>query len=149
MAKRVVLAYSGGLDTSVAVKWIGEEWGAEVIAFAVDVGQGVEAELVSGLLDRAGVGEGDLRHDLLDLVAGVDVAIEVLNVQCRRSCRCRREGESQLRIAPDADRLAETGHRGFAGAGGLGYLGDAAVRDRCRVVQHHLRHPLLGPGQAR
>jgi argininosuccinate synthase len=38
-AKRVVLAYSGGLDTSVAVKWIGEEWGAEVIALAVDVGQ--------------------------------------------------------------------------------------------------------------
>src|SRR5206468_11506071 len=32
----------GGLDTSVAVKWIGEEWGAEVIALAVDVGQGVD-----------------------------------------------------------------------------------------------------------
>jgi argininosuccinate synthase len=42
MAKRVVLAYSGGLDTSVAVKWIGEEWGAEIIALAVDVGQGVD-----------------------------------------------------------------------------------------------------------
>ena len=38
-AKRVVLAYSGGLDTSVAVKWIQEEWGAEVVALAVDVGQ--------------------------------------------------------------------------------------------------------------
>jgi argininosuccinate synthase len=42
MARRVVLAYSGGLDTSVAVKWIGEEWGAEVVALAVDVGQGVD-----------------------------------------------------------------------------------------------------------
>jgi argininosuccinate synthase len=42
MAKRVVLAYSGGLDTSVAVKWIGEEWGAEVIALAVDVGQSAD-----------------------------------------------------------------------------------------------------------
>ena len=39
MAQRVVLAYSGGLDTSVAVKWIQEEWGAEVVALAVDVGQ--------------------------------------------------------------------------------------------------------------
>ena len=39
MTKRVVLAYSGGLDTSVAVKWIQEEWGAEVVALAVDVGQ--------------------------------------------------------------------------------------------------------------
>src|SRR5262245_62871828 len=39
MARKVVLAYSGGLDTSVAVKWIAEEWGAEVVALAVDVGQ--------------------------------------------------------------------------------------------------------------
>ncbi|MFC4556418.1 argininosuccinate synthase [Georgenia faecalis] len=39
---RVVLAYSGGLDTSVAIGWIGEQTGAEVIAVAVDVGQGGE-----------------------------------------------------------------------------------------------------------
>ena len=39
MTKRVVLAYSGGLDTSVAVRWIREEWGYEVVACAVDVGQ--------------------------------------------------------------------------------------------------------------
>ena len=39
MAKRVVLAYSGGLDTSVAVHWITHEWDAEVVALAVDVGQ--------------------------------------------------------------------------------------------------------------
>ena len=39
---RVVLAYSGGLDTSVAIGWIGERTGAEVIAVAVDVGQGGE-----------------------------------------------------------------------------------------------------------
>jgi len=39
VSKRVVLAYSGGLDTSVAVRWIREEWGYEVIACAVDVGQ--------------------------------------------------------------------------------------------------------------
>jgi argininosuccinate synthase len=42
MATRVVLAYSGGLDTSVAVKWITEEWGAEVVALAVDVGQSAD-----------------------------------------------------------------------------------------------------------
>src|SRR3954467_14648702 len=38
-AKRVVLAYSGGLDTSIAVRWMREEWGVEVVACAVDVGQ--------------------------------------------------------------------------------------------------------------
>ena len=42
MSKRIVLAYSGGLDTSVAIGWIAEETGAEVIAVAADVGQGGE-----------------------------------------------------------------------------------------------------------
>lgn len=42
MKERIVLAYSGGLDTSVAIGWIGKETGAEVIAVAVDVGQGGE-----------------------------------------------------------------------------------------------------------
>src|SRR6187397_1059221 len=42
MTERVVLAYSGGLDTSVGIGWIAEATGAEVIAVAVDVGQGGE-----------------------------------------------------------------------------------------------------------
>jgi argininosuccinate synthase len=42
MAERVVLAYSGGLDTSVAIPYLAEKTGAEVIAVAVDVGQGGE-----------------------------------------------------------------------------------------------------------
>jgi argininosuccinate synthase len=45
VAKRVVLAYSGGLDTSVAVKWLNKERGYDVIAVAVDVGQ--ESDFVS------------------------------------------------------------------------------------------------------
>ncbi len=49
--KRVVLAYSGGLDTSVAVRWMIEEWRAEVVAVAVDVGQGI-ADL-EGVRERA------------------------------------------------------------------------------------------------
>ena len=40
MTDRVVLAYSGGLDTSVAIGWIADAIGAEVIAVAVDLGQG-------------------------------------------------------------------------------------------------------------
>ncbi len=42
MTERIVLAYSGGLDTSVAIGWIAEETGAEIIAVAGDVGQGGE-----------------------------------------------------------------------------------------------------------
>lgn len=43
MAKRVVLAYSGGLDTSVAVRWMIEEWGVEVVCVLVNVGQDAES----------------------------------------------------------------------------------------------------------
>jgi len=42
MTERIVLAYSGGLDTSVSIGWIADATGAEVIAVAVDVGQGGE-----------------------------------------------------------------------------------------------------------
>ena len=51
MTERVVLAYSGGLDTSVAIGWIAEETGAEVVAVAIDVGQ--EGEDLEVIRERA------------------------------------------------------------------------------------------------
>ena len=42
--KKVVLAYSGGLDTSVILKWLKNEYGCEVIAFTADVGQAEELD---------------------------------------------------------------------------------------------------------
>ena len=42
--KKVVLAYSGGLDTSVILKWLEEVYGCEVVAFCADLGQGEELE---------------------------------------------------------------------------------------------------------
>src|SRR4029077_6290820 len=42
MSERVILAYSGGLDTSVAISWIGKETGQEGVAVAIDLGQGGE-----------------------------------------------------------------------------------------------------------
>ena len=48
--KKVVLAYSGGLDTSVIIPWLKENYGCEVIAVAADVGQGSE---LSGLQEKA------------------------------------------------------------------------------------------------
>jgi argininosuccinate synthase len=49
-ANRVALAYSGGLDTSVIIPWLKENYGCEVVAVAVDVGQ---AEETSGLAEKA------------------------------------------------------------------------------------------------
>ncbi len=42
--KKVVLAYSGGLDTSIILKWLQTEYGCEVVTFTADLGQGEELE---------------------------------------------------------------------------------------------------------
>ncbi|MEM7644286.1 MAG: argininosuccinate synthase domain-containing protein, partial [Pseudomonadota bacterium] len=42
--KTVVLAYSGGLDTSIILKWLQTEYGCEVVTFTADLGQGEEIE---------------------------------------------------------------------------------------------------------
>ena len=44
--EKVVLAYSGGLDTSVAVKWIDETYGMDVVAYTCDLGQGQDIEAI-------------------------------------------------------------------------------------------------------
>ena len=41
---KIVLAYSGGLDTSVLIPWLKERYGCEVIAVSADVGQGTELD---------------------------------------------------------------------------------------------------------
>ena len=67
-AKRVALAYSGGLDTSIIIPWLKEHYNCEVIAVAADVGQGEELE---GLREKAldtGASEiyiEDLRHEFV------------------------------------------------------------------------------------
>ena len=42
--QRVVLAYSGGLDTSIILKWLQDEYHCEVVTFTADIGQGEEIE---------------------------------------------------------------------------------------------------------
>jgi argininosuccinate synthase len=46
MNKKIVLAYSGGLDTSVAIKWLKEKYNAEIIAFYADLGQGEDIKSI-------------------------------------------------------------------------------------------------------
>ncbi|OGW37783.1 MAG: argininosuccinate synthase [Nitrospirae bacterium RBG_13_39_12] len=46
MIKKIVLAYSGGLDTSVAIKWLKEKYKTEIIAFCADLGQGENLKLI-------------------------------------------------------------------------------------------------------
>ena len=55
--KKVVLAYSGGLDTSVILKWLQEEYECEVVTFTADIGQGEEIEPARALAKAMGIKE--------------------------------------------------------------------------------------------
>ncbi len=61
--KRIVLAYSGGLDTSVAIPWLREKYGAEIIAVTLDLGQGRE---LNQIRERA-MSTGAIRCHVLDV----------------------------------------------------------------------------------
>src|SRR6476660_4279096 len=115
MTQRVVLAYSGGLDTSVAVKWIQEEWGAEVVALAVDVGQQADdpwdeiraRALAAGAIEAKVVdARGEFADEHLVLAAREFGADAVAH-------GCTGKGNDQVRfevsvraLAPDLDVLA-------------------------------------------
>ena len=63
---KVVLAYSGGLDTSIILKWLKDEYGCEVVTFTADVGQGEEVEPARAKAVAAGIREiyiEDLREE--------------------------------------------------------------------------------------
>lgn len=53
--KKVVLAYSGGLDTSVILKWLQTEYGAEVVTFTADLGQGAELDAARAKAEMLGI----------------------------------------------------------------------------------------------
>ena len=65
---KVVLAYSGGLDTSVILRWLQEEYDCEVVTFTADLGQGEEVEPARAKAEAAGVKEiyiEDLREEFV------------------------------------------------------------------------------------
>lgn len=67
-AKKVVLAYSGGLDTSIIIPWLKENYGCEVIAYAADVGQAEELEPLNEKAIKTGASKiyiEDLREEFV------------------------------------------------------------------------------------
>ncbi|MCR4331551.1 MAG: argininosuccinate synthase, partial [Sulfuricaulis sp.] len=66
--KKVVLAYSGGLDTSVILQWLVETYGCEVVTFTADIGQGEELEPARAKAKKMGVKEifiDDLKEEFV------------------------------------------------------------------------------------
>ena len=69
MAEKVVLAYSGGLDTSIIIPWLNENYGYDVIAFIADVGQGEDLDAVVAKAYKTGAKKAivkDLREEFLN-----------------------------------------------------------------------------------
>ena len=92
MTKRVVLAYSGGLDTSVAVRWMIEEWNVEVICVLVDVGQDLDSSESFDDISRRAISAG-----AVDFVV-VDARDEMADEFCAMAIRAnaRYEGKYPL-----------------------------------------------------
>ena len=66
--KKVVLAYSGGLDTSIILKWLQTAYNAEVVTFTADLGQGEELEPAREKAELMGISEihiEDLREEFV------------------------------------------------------------------------------------
>ncbi len=66
--KKIVVAYSGGLDTSVIITWLKEQYGAEIIAFTADIGQGEELEPLRDKAIKTGAAKiyiDDLREEFV------------------------------------------------------------------------------------
>ena len=66
--KKVVLAYSGGLDTSVILRWLQDQYNAEVVTFTADIGQGEEVEPARAKAEMLGIKEifiEDLREEFV------------------------------------------------------------------------------------
>ena len=78
---KVVLAYSGGLDTSVILRWLMEQYGCEVIAFCADLGQGEDLQAIRRKAIKTGASKavvGDLREEFVK-----EYVFPMLRAQCR------------------------------------------------------------------
>jgi len=117
--RKIVLAYSGGLDTSVILKWLIEEYGCEVVAYAADVGQGEELARVHPRAKKTGASEvyvEDLREEFVrDFVfpmlraGAIYEGSYLLGTSIARPAIAKRQVEIALKTGADAVAHGATG----------------------------------------
>ncbi len=117
--KKVVLAYSGGLDTSVILKWLQTTYGCEVVTFTADLGQGEELEPARRKAEMAGVKEifiEDLREEFVrDFVFPMFRAnalyegVYLLGTSIARPLIAKRQIEIARKVGADAVSHGATG----------------------------------------
>ena len=116
---KVVLAYSGGLDTSVILRWLQEEYDCEVVTFTADLGQGEEVEPARAKAEAAGVKEiyvEDLREEFVrDFVFpmfranAVYEGVYLLGTSIARPLIAKRQIEIAAKTGADAVSHGATG----------------------------------------
>ena len=116
---KVVLAYSGGLDTSVILRWLQEEYDCEVVTFTADLGQGEEVEPARAKAEAAGVKEiyiEDLREEFVrDFVFpmfranAVYAVVYLLGTSIARPLIAKRQIEIAAETGADAVSHGATG----------------------------------------
>jgi argininosuccinate synthase len=138
MTKRVVLAYSGGLDTSVAIRWMIEEWDVEVVGVLVNVGQDVDSsESFDDIRDRA------LAAGAVDFVL-VDARREMAEEFCAKAIFANARYENKYPLVSALSRpvivrhLVEQARRFNAQAVAHGCTGKGNDQVRFEVGTHAL-----------
>ena len=116
---KVVLAYSGGLDTSVILRWLQEKYDCEVVTFTADLGQGEEVEPARAKAEAAGVKEiyvEDLREEFVrDFVFpmfranAVYEGVYLLGTSIARPLIAKRQIEIAAKTGADAVSHGATG----------------------------------------
>jgi argininosuccinate synthase len=117
--KKVVLAYSGGLDTSIILRWLQEQYGCQVVTFTADIGQGEELEPARKKAQQMGAAEifvDDLREEFVrDFVfpmfraGALYEGVYLLGTSIARPLIAKRQIEIALETGADAVAHGATG----------------------------------------
>ena len=139
--KKVVLAYSGGLDTSVILRWLQDEYNAEVVTFTADIGQGEEVEPARAKAEMLGIKEiyiEDLREEFVrDYVFPMFRAnplyegVYLLGTSIARPLIAKRQIEIAREVGADAVSHGATGKGNDQVRFELGYY---ALQPNIRVI---------------
>ena len=153
--KRVVLAYSGGLDTSVILKWLQEEYRCEVVTFTADLGQGEELEPARKKAEMFGVRQifvEDLREEFVrDYVFPMFRAnalyegVYLLGTSIARPLIAKRQIEIAAEVGADAVSHGATGKGNDQVRFELGYY---ALKPDIRVIAPWREWDLNSPHEA-
>jgi argininosuccinate synthase len=165
--KKVVLAYSGGLDTSVILRWLQDEYSCEVVTFTADLGQGEEIEPARAKAEAMGIKEifiEDLREEFVrDYVFpmfrsnAIYEGTYLLGTSIARPLIAKRQIEIAKEVGADAVSHGATGKGNDQVRFELGYYGlnpnitviapwrEWGLNSRTKLIEYAQKHQIQVP----